>query len=118
MRKSPKNAFAEWETLLQAVRETEGDLGCVTPFREALANAQAQALTFKALRDSLEASVGDADHRLRKAVTAGEDAAVSLRGFIRSVLGVRNEKLLRYGILPLGGRHRRARDKVREVSIT
>ncbi len=118
MRKSPKNAFAEWEALLQAVRETEGDLGCVTPFREALANAQAQALTFKTLRDSLEASVGDASHRLRNAMITGEDAAVSLRCFLRSMLGVRNEKLLRYGILPLGGRRRRARDKVHEVSIT
>ncbi len=105
MSKSPYNALAEWDTLLRAVQETESDLGGIAPFRDALLDAQNQALTFKSLRESLDSSAGDASERLREAVAVGEDAAVALRGFIRSVLEVRNEKLLRYGIQPRG-RHR------------
>ncbi|PYQ65441.1 MAG: hypothetical protein DMF53_05530 [Acidobacteria bacterium] len=104
MSKSPYNAIAEWDTLLQAVKETEGDLAGVVPFREALANARARAHMFKGLQDSLEASAGEATDRLRETVAVGEDAVVALRSFIRGVLGMRNEKLLRYGIKPRGKR--------------
>lgn len=104
MSKSPYNVIAEWDTLLQAVKETEGDLKGVAPFREALANARARAHIFKGLQESLEASAGDATDRLRETVAVGEDAAVALRSFIQGVLGMRNEKLFRYGIRPRGKR--------------
>jgi hypothetical protein len=109
MRKSTNNAIEEWDTLLQVVRETEGELGGISPFRKALADAHAQARTYQSLRNSLAASTRDARQRFNHSMTVGEDAAVALRGFIRSVLGPRSDKLRSYGIKPLGGRRRIAR---------
>lgn len=106
MSKSMNDALEEWDLLLQSVRETEGDLAGVAPFREALARSKAQVRTFRSLRDTLKVSTGDASHRLRSALGTGEDAAVSLRSFIRGALGPRSEKLHRYGMKPLGGRRR------------
>ena len=106
MPKARTDLLQEWEELLQAVRETERDLGCVAPYLEVLAGAHTQALAFNILRESLETSAADASCRLDQSLDQGREAAVKLRAFIRSVLGHRNEKLRLYGMKPSSGRPR------------
>ncbi len=99
-----------WETLLEAVRETEEDLAGVAPFRDTLAGAHARALALKAVRDVHEAAIRKIRDSHRAAMLAGKDAAIALRGFVQSVLGTRNEKLRLYGLKPKG-RRRKVRKK-------
>ena len=56
-----------------------------------------------------EAVAREVRQSYRQALHAGQDAAVALRNFIQSVLGMRNEKLLCYGMQPRGKRCRRKR---------
>lgn len=98
-----------WQTLLEAVRDTEQDLAGVAPFRDTLADAHTRALLLKTTRDTQEAAAWEARQSYRQALHTGQDAAVALRNFIQSVLGMRNEKLLCYGIQPRGKRCRRKR---------
>lgn len=102
MPNAPYNLIEEWDALLQTVKETEGELKGVVPFRHALSEALERARAVKSVKDNLRTSGADADARLKELLGVGEDAAVALRNFIRGVLGMRNEKLLRYGIQPRG----------------
>lgn len=102
MSKPTPNTPETWEALLEAVRETEHDLAGVAPFRDILADAHTRVLLLKTGRDTQEAAAREARQCYREAVSAGKDAAVALRGFIQSVLGLRNEQLVRYGLQPRG----------------
>ncbi|MFL6193719.1 MAG: hypothetical protein ACJ75H_06075 [Thermoanaerobaculia bacterium] len=96
--KGPK----DWDALLKTARRHECELGGVAPFLAALAGAHDQAVSLKSLRDSLDASANDADLRLKAVLERGHDAAVNLRSYIVSVLGVKNPKLREYGLTPRG----------------
>ncbi|HEY3568486.1 MAG TPA: hypothetical protein VGP73_11185 [Thermoanaerobaculia bacterium] len=109
MSKSIPNTPEVWETLLEAVRETEPYLAGVAPFRDTLEDARARVILLKTTRDAQVTAAREARQSYREALTAGKDAAVALRGFIQSVLGMRNEQLLCYGIQPRGNRCRRKR---------
>ena len=109
MSKSTPTTPETWETLLEAVRETEPYLAGVAPFRDTLEDARARVLLLKTTRDAQVAAAHEARQSYQEALTAGKDAAVALRGFIQSVLGMRNEQLLCYGIQPRGNRCRRKR---------
>jgi hypothetical protein len=109
MSKSTPNTPETWEALLDAVRETEHDLVGVAPFRDTLADAHTRALLLKDARETQKVAAREASRSHREAMTAGRDAAVALRGYVQSVLGMRNEKLLRYGIQPRGRRRCRKR---------
>jgi hypothetical protein len=91
-----------WEDLLESVRDHECELAGVAPFRDHLADAHARALALKAVRTVLETSTRQARQNQREALAAGKDAALALRGYIKSILGTRNEKLLDYNMMPLG----------------
>jgi hypothetical protein len=110
MSNSTPRSLENWEDLLQAVQETEDELTGVAPFRDALIGAHTRAAALKSLRDTLQTSTSDARRQTREAMVEGKDAAVALRGFIQSLLGTRNEKLLTYGLQPKG-RHCRGRRK-------
>jgi hypothetical protein len=109
MSKSTPNTPESWELLLEAVRETEHHLAGVAPFRDTLADAHTRALLLKMARDTEVAAAREARRSYREAMSSGKDAAVALRNFIQSVLGMRNEQLLCYGIQPRGSRCRRKR---------
>ena len=98
-----------WEALLEAVRETEHVLAGVAPFRDTLADLHTRAILLKTARDTQVAAARDARRSYRETLTAGKDAAVALRGFIQSVLGLRNEQLVCYGLQPRGNRRRSKR---------
>jgi hypothetical protein len=109
MSRPTPNTPETWETLLESVRETEQDLAGVAPFRDALADAHTRTLQLKTTRDAQLIAAWEARQSYRQALSEGHDAAVALRNFIQSVLGMRNEKLLCYGIQPRGSRCRRKR---------
>jgi len=90
--------FREWESLLTKVRKYQDELAGVAPFRDALATAHFTAVTSRNARDTLAAAAMEETRRLNEALAAGRDAAACLRHYIKSVLGVRSEKLGRYGI--------------------
>ena len=104
---SQDSLLAEWSALLKEVRENEAELGGVARHREALEKACTEARNTKSQRDALQASVMEATRRLNKTMGEGRDAAIALRFFLRGVLGIRAEKLRRYGIKPLRKRSRR-----------
>src|SRR4051794_31272008 len=108
MSKSTPRTPETWEELLESVRETEHELAGVAPFRDALADAHTRVLLLRTARDSQEAAAREARLSHREAMREGKDAAIALRGFVQSVLGTRNEKLLCYGIQPKGRRRCRA----------
>jgi hypothetical protein len=115
MSKSTPTTPKSWEDLLESVRDHEDELAGVALFRDRLANAHARAVTFQAVRTTLEGSARDARQNELAALSAGKDAAIALRGYIKSVLGTRNEKLLDYHMLPLG-RPSRTRKKLRSAA--
>lgn len=106
-RDSQSGMLAEWSALLKEVRANEAELAGVARYRDALEKTYAEAQATKGQRDALHTSTMDATRRLSKAFAEGRDASIALRSFIRSVLGVRAEKLRRYGIKPLRKRARR-----------
>lgn len=106
----PKNAQVDhlrvWEKLLKEVRVSEAALAGIVPFRAALENAYSQAVNARVRRDALLASSREATAQVTEAFAGCADAARALRHFLKSVLGSRNQKLLRYGIQPLRKRSR------------
>jgi hypothetical protein len=110
-RDSQIGMLAEWSELLKEVRANEADLAGVARYRDALEKTYAEAQDTKSRRDALQASTMDATRRLNKAFAEGRDASIALRSFIRGVLGIRAEKLRRYGIKPLRKRARRSRKR-------
>jgi hypothetical protein len=106
----PKSSYAEQlhdaETLLKAVRETEVELPGVLRYKLALERASTKAAETKARREALVISAQEATYHMHAAFQTYREAATSLRNFIKSVLGHRNEKLLRYGVRPIRRRSR------------
>lgn len=101
----PKNSFADqirdFEMLLQAVRGSQAELAGLAPFREALERAQEHAVSIRARRDALRASTQKATREVNTAFAACREAASALRNYVKSVLGYRNEQLVRFGIRPI-----------------
>lgn len=115
----PKTSQTEdpkrWTSLADEVRANEAELAGVAPFREAVERARDRVLAFQCLRDGLRASTMDATASLNAALAEGRDAAGCLRSFIKSMLGPRSEKLVRYGIKP---RRKRGRCVRRPSKLT
>jgi hypothetical protein len=95
---SQDDTFQEWESLLKTVRQHQDEIVGIAPFRDALATAHLTAVASRNLRDSYEASAQEETRRLKEALATGRDAVSSLRYYIKGVLGIRSEKLSRYGI--------------------
>jgi hypothetical protein len=106
----------KWAPLLRAVRLYDGRLPGVKPFREALERAYTQALfnqrAVDGIRDSLRRTM-----RLRnESLDEGYDAAISLRNFIRGVLGPRAAELRLFGMKPIPTRCRRDQQPAEECN--
>lgn len=112
-RNSKDSMLKEWAKLLKAVNLHQDDLGGVAPFRDILEKAYAEALANRAVQEAMKASAKDSTRRLRESLGVGYYAAISLRHFIKSVLGTRSEKLVRYGVKP----RRARRPPVRSSAI-
>lgn len=107
---SKDNLIRNWETLLKAVRADTNDLPGAARYQAALERVVVRAVRSRSRRNTRVASARQATRQLNADLKACQEAASSLRHFIVSVLGRRNEKLLRYGVQPLrrrGGSARR-----------
>lgn len=89
-----------WAPLLRAVRLNEARLAGVAPFRQALERAYIEAVYNQRAMDAIRETLREAIRRRNASRTAGYDAAIALRNFIKSVLGPRTEELRRYGMTP------------------
>ena len=94
----------DWESLLAAVADHEGALAVVEPHRAALAESLERARQAKALQESHRASRQRATQALKELRAEGRDRAIRLRGAVRAELGTRTERLVQFGIHPLGRR--------------
>jgi hypothetical protein len=109
---SQDSLLADWSALVKEVRENEAELAGAARYRDALEKICTEAQNAKNQRDALVVSAMEATRRLNRTLADGRDAAITLRFFLRGVLGARTEKLRRYGIKPL---RKRARGRRREV---
>lgn len=113
----PKTALAdtlmEWESILTGMdhpeilsqpymRELRDELAAMIQATKALANEQA----------SLEGRRQAVTQELRIKRTKGQDLVVRVRSAIRSLLGHRNEGLVRFRIRPIRRRSRRVPEEV------
>jgi hypothetical protein len=107
----PRNSYddqvQQWERLLEAAREGETELAGVAPFRAALESAHANLIHVRKQREGLHAASQEATRSMYRAFEECCEAGISLRHYIKSVLGSRAEKLSRYGIKPRKRRSRR-----------
>ncbi|HKH48266.1 MAG TPA: hypothetical protein VKM72_26705 [Thermoanaerobaculia bacterium] len=105
-RNSQDEMYQDWSLILKVVRETEAELPGVAPYLAALDQSHGRTLSCRIRRDGLVAASQEATRQLNEALGAGQEAASALRSYIKSVLGYRNEKLVRYGIKPVRKRRR------------
>ena len=99
-RKRQDQVLDEWGDLLNEVRKTRAELPGIAPFMTKLEGAHTRARTAKSLRDPHQARAREETRKLHAALDEGQEAAISLRSYIKSVLGTRTEKLCRYGMKP------------------
>jgi hypothetical protein len=101
MRKDSQDSLLQqWDRLLKAVHRYEARLGGIAPFRDALERAYSQAVSSKRRREVARAAAEDATRALRESLETAFDASVSLRGFIKSLIGFRSEMLREFGMTP------------------
>jgi hypothetical protein len=100
MRQSQDQEIHGGARLLEAVRETEGELPGVAPILAALETFHAQAVSAHGRREKLVAAAREATKQLNENLAAANDAAIALRSYIKGVLGFRNPRLTHYGIKP------------------
>lgn len=100
----PKNSYEtqirDWERLLEAVQEGEAGLAGAASLSAALQSACAKAVRIRKHRDELHAASQEETRALHRALEECREAGISLRSYIKSVLGSRAEALVRYGVTP------------------
>jgi hypothetical protein len=107
MPSSYADSVQDWELLLAQVRESSMRFPHVEGYLDELSAAVDEAKQAK-VRQELHANARlMATQDLGNAMEAGKEAAVKLRGYLRSRLGPKNELLPRFGIAPVGKRSRR-----------
>ena len=106
---SKEDRLANWGDLVENARENEAQLPGAAPLIESLATAHHQVLMLSGRRDSLLAAAQELTPQVNRAMAEGADAAIRLRHFIKVVLGIHTEELLRYGIRPVRNRSRNQR---------
>lgn len=101
MRKNSRDAqIQDWEKLLKEVWKNGEELSGARPLVAALERAHMEAVCCRVLRDGLLNASREATRQLNETFATSRDAAIALRGFVKGVLGYRNEKLTRFGIKP------------------
>jgi hypothetical protein len=106
-RSSQDGYLINWDTTAQMVRKNKASLPGVEPHLAALEKAHDEVVTSLRQRDALLEATQAMTRQLQVALAEGCDAAVRLRSFIKSVLGIHSEQLVAYGIKPIRKRGRR-----------
>jgi len=101
-RLSYKNVLDDWQRLTAAVRGSETDLPILIPYRMGLDTHLESVQEAKVRQTLLELDRELATLELHKEIVAGQDHVIRLRSQIKAALGPRDERLLDFGITPLG----------------
>jgi hypothetical protein len=100
------NQLCEWDKLLRAVKSGKAELPGVAPFEADLDRTLSEAVRAQKRKAALLANARKATKQVNTSFRACHHASIALRNFIKSVLGFKSERLIRYGIRPV--RHRRS----------
>lgn len=99
--------IADMESLVSACRENESVLPGIGPSLEQLTAALDDLKTLKALQEQMEGARQEATQQLKQLAENGREVARRVRGFIKSRLGTKSERLPQFGVAPI--RQRRPR---------
>ena len=95
------------ESLLAACRENEAELPGIGPSLDQLVAALDELKSQKALQEQMEGARQEATQQLKQLAEDCREVARRVRGFVKSRLGTKSERLPQFGIAPI--RQRRAR---------
>lgn len=98
---------AQMESLEAACLENEPLLPGIAPSLEQLTSALQDLKALKALQEQMEGARQEATQQLQQLAENGREAVRRVRGFVKSRLGTKSERLPQFGIAPI--RKRRAR---------
>jgi hypothetical protein len=99
--------ITDMESLVAACRENEPLLPGIGPSLEQLTTALEELKTLKALQEQMEGARQEATQHLKQLAENGREVVRRVRGFIKSRLGTKSERLPQFGVAPI--RQRRAR---------
>ena len=99
--------IADMESLVAACDENEPLLPGIGPSLAQLNTALQELKTLKALQEQMEGARQEATQNLAQLAENGREVMRRVRGFIKSRLGTKSERLPQFGIAPI--RRRRAR---------
>jgi hypothetical protein len=100
-RNSQDALFESWATMVRNVRKNKGGLAGVEPFLGALEKAYHGAVANRSQSEGLRAASQEATQQLQASLTEARDAAIRLRSFIKSKLGIHSAQLVAFGIKPI-----------------
>jgi hypothetical protein len=105
------NSFADilldWEGLLAALREHPELEATLESERLALEQDLATARDFKAQQEIHKASRQELTQQIETVVDHGKEVAMTIRAVTKGRIGVRNERLVLFGVAPLRRRPRK-----------
>ena len=99
--------ITDMESLVAACTENEPLLPGIAPSLEQLTGALEDLKTVKALQEQMEGARQEATQQLKQLAENGREVVRRVRGFVKSRLGTKSERLPQFGIAPI--RQRRAR---------
>ena len=99
--------ITDMESLIAACTENEPLLPGIAPSLEQLTGALEDLKTVKALQEQMEGTRQEATQQLKQLAENGREVVRRVRGFVKSRLGTKSERLPQFGIAPI--RQRRAR---------
>ena len=107
MKGSYADLITDLESLVAACRENEPLLPGIGPSLEQLVTALENLKGIKALQEQMDGARQEATQQLQQLSEDSREVARRVRGFVKSRLGTKSERLPQFGIAPI--RQRRAR---------
>src|SRR5215208_1174243 len=105
---SHSKLLRDWEALLAAVEVNAGSLPFIEPLRAELERHLAEAKLLKTRQQSARAERQRLTQMVEEVFADGREVMMHLRQGILAQLGLRNERLVEFGIAPLRARSSRA----------
>ena len=99
--------IAEIESLVAACDENEPLLPGIGPSLAQLVTALEDLKTIKGLQEQMEGARQEATQQLQQLAENGREVVRRVRGFVKSRLGTKSERLPQFGIAPIRQRRRR-----------
>lgn len=105
--KSYADLIRDWEKMLTSVNERQDQLPNIEAFRQPVEQLLAEAKVIKARQDAATGDRQRATQELKEVITRGRDLVGKLRQAVRAHLGLKNEMLILFGVMPVRRRVRK-----------